>query len=110
MHQWSTYRSKRFHRPHEFLPERWLADSRTDPTSPFYNDDLEAVQAFAVGKWSCIGKPLAYGELRLVLAKLVWHFNMDVAKSGRNVEWSDQKSWFVMQKEPFDICLTDVRS
>ena len=60
--------------------------------------------------WSCIGRQLAYGELRVVLAKMVWNFDMSMAVGGRNVEWAAQKSWFLVEKEPFDVRLVDVRS
>ena len=110
VHQWSLFRSdKKFHRPNEFLPERWLSTSKTDSTSPFFKDDLAAVQAFSVGIWSCIGKQLAYGELRVVLARMVWNFDLSVAVGGRDVDWTKQKCWFLVEKEPFDVTLVDIR-
>ncbi|KAL8665788.1 MAG: hypothetical protein Q9202_001910 [Teloschistes flavicans] len=110
VHQWSLYRSRaRFCRPDEFLPERWLPEAKADPSSPFFNDDLSAVQAFSVGIWSCIGKQLAYGELRVVLGRMVWNFDISVAARGRDVDWTAQKCWFLVEKEPFDVDLVDVR-
>ena len=64
------------------------------------------MQAYSVGMWSCIGKVLAYNELRVVLAKMVWHFDMSIAKDGRDVDWAKQKCWFLMEKEPLDVRLT----
>ena len=78
--------------------------------SPFYNDDLEAVQAFSIGTWSCIGRQLAYAELRVVLAQILWNFDMTLAVEGRDVDWAEQKSWCLMHKNPFDVDLVDVRS
>jgi len=110
VHQWSLYRDpNKFHRPNEFLPERWLKTSKSDPSSPFYRDDLSAVQSFSVGMWSCIGKQLAYGELRVIIAKMCWNFDMSVAVDGRDVEWEDQKSWFLVEKQAFDVRLKDAR-
>ncbi|MCJ1245734.1 hypothetical protein MMC30_002938 [Trapelia coarctata] len=111
VHQWSLYRSgTKFHLPNEFIPERWLPASKLDASSPFYDDDLAAVQAFSMGMWSCIGRQLAYGELRVILAKMVWNFDMCKADGGRDVEWAEQKSWFLVEKEPFDVRLVDARS
>jgi cytochrome P450 len=109
VHQWSLSRSpSKFYRPDDFLPERWL-DSAKDKDSPFKDDQLSGAQAFSVGSWSCIGKGLAYGELRMVLARLVWNFELRVAPGGRNVKWDDQKCWFLTEKEPFDVELTPRR-
>jgi cytochrome P450 len=101
--------SSKFYRANEFLPERWLAEARVDPTSPFYHDDLAAVQAFSIGTWSCIGKQLAYAELRVILAKLVWNFDMSSPVNGRDVDWGRQKAWVLIEKQPFDVRLQDVR-
>lgn len=89
------------------MPERWLTTSKSSSASPFYNDDLAAVQAFSTGTWSCIGKQFAYAELRVVLAKMVWNFDISVAIGGRDVDWTKQKCWFVMEKQPFDVRLVD---
>ena len=60
--------------------------------------------------WSCIGKYLAYMELRLILAKMVWHFDITVAEGGRDVDWVKQKCYAMVEKEPFDVCIRDIRS
>lgn len=73
--------------------------------SPFYNDDLNAVQSFRTGSWSCIGKTLGYAELHIILAKLLWHFDITAAPGGRDVEWLMQKSYAMMEKLPFDVQL-----
>ncbi|TGO36465.1 hypothetical protein BHYA_0124g00260 [Botrytis hyacinthi] len=64
-----------FHKPSEFPLERWLAAN--DPSSPFYNDNRNAVQVFGVGPRSCIGRPLAMAGLQLVLARMVWRFDLE---------------------------------
>ena len=37
------------------------------------------------------------------MAKLLWHFNITAAPGGRDVEWLTQKSYAVMEKQPFDV-------
>ena len=91
------------------MPERWLPESTNNHFSPFFHDNLSAVQAFSVGIWSCPGKQLAYDELRVVLGRMVWNFDLNVAAEGRDVDWTKQKCWFLMEKEPFDVKLTDAR-
>ena len=63
-----------------------------------------------MGMWSCIGKYLAYQELRMVLAKLVLHFDMAMAEGEKNVEWTKQKCFALVEKEPFYTKLVDIRS
>ena len=106
LHQQSLYRSpKSFYQPDDFWPERWLPNVQADASSPFHNDDLNAVQSFGDGSWSCIGKSLGYAELHVILAKLSWHFEMTMAPEGRDVEWLKQKSYAMMEKKPFDVQL-----
>ena len=57
--------SSLFARPHEFLPERYLADCPDE----FKDDKRKAYQPFSVGPRNCLGKNLAYIEMRMVLAK-----------------------------------------
>ena len=45
-----------------------------------------------------------------MLAKLFWHFNMRKARGGRDVDWVQQKSYAMMEKQPFDLHITYVRS
>lgn len=40
--------AKNFHDPWEFLPERWLGDTK--------QDDVEASQPFSLGSRGCMGK------------------------------------------------------
>lgn len=61
-----------FHRPESFLPERWLAECGADLESPFFGDRREALRPFSVGPWSCVGQHLAWAEMRLILARLLW--------------------------------------
>lgn len=37
----------------------------------------EAFSAFSIGPRNCIGRPLAYLEMSIVLAKTLWHFDFE---------------------------------
>lgn len=67
--------SKYFTQPDTYLPERWY-DRR--PGSPFENDVLSASKPFLLGPRVCLGKELAWQIARLVLAELVWSFNIEM--------------------------------
>lgn len=59
--------------PDRFVPERWLA--KGERPAKYDNDQLSASKPFSVGFHSCLGRPLAWVELRLVLSRLLWAFD-----------------------------------
>ncbi|KAE9583259.1 Cytochrome P450 monooxygenase [Colletotrichum fructicola] len=71
VHHLSVNRSPVNFREHDgFHPERWLGDER------FESDKKSAAQPFSFGPRNCIGKNLAYAEIRVILARVVWNFDM----------------------------------
>lgn len=95
---------EKFYDPNAFHPERWLDDAKANPKSPFYKDDRAAVQTFGVGPRSCVGKPLAWAELRLILARVVWAFDVQQANTRNGiVDWDSQMTWAVIEKKPFEV-------
>jgi cytochrome P450 len=86
------------------LPERWLAKAR-ESNSPFAADDQTALRPFSIGPRHCIGKNLAYLEMRLILARMVWAFDISGGGIGKDVRWEDQKTYMLVEKKPFEIRL-----
>ena len=86
------------------MPERWLPN----PTPEFANDDKAAFKPFALGTRDCIGKNLAYAELKLVLAKVMWHFDI-VLDAERTGDWFDQETWGLRFKNPLWVGVEDVK-
>lgn len=83
----------------EFHPERWLDDPR------FKNDQKQASQPFAVGPRNYIGINLAYAELRLIIARLLWTFDLEIDESCSN--WvNDLVEYFGWEKSPLLVRLT----
>ncbi|KAH9892995.1 cytochrome P450 [Xylariomycetidae sp. FL2044] len=71
-----------FPAPFIYSPERWLAASDSPGTSsPAKQRKVmpEAFAPFSLGPRSCPGKAMAYLEMSLVLAKLVWYFDFEPA-------------------------------
>lgn len=89
-----------FKDPDQFVPERW-----TGETPGYENDQRDAAQAFSMGPRNCIGRNLAYLEMRLVIAKLVWHFDLEDVTQG---DWRDQKVYMVWEKGPLMVKLKPV--
>ncbi|KAI0193809.1 cytochrome P450 [Astrocystis sublimbata] len=102
VHPTAAYRSPaNFTNPDEFVPERWLGD-------PKYKDDVrDAHQPFSVGPRNCIGMNMAWHEMRLLLAKLV--FNFDVT-SDVGPEWRDQLVSVLWHRKPLVCQMKDART
>ncbi|TEY74974.1 hypothetical protein BOTCAL_0067g00300 [Botryotinia calthae] len=93
-----------FRQPTEFHPERW--PSANDSSSPFYHDNHNAVQVFGVGPRSCIEKALAMAELHLVLARMVWRFDLEKGDSeAGNLKWEEQRVFTVVERKPLEVRL-----
>ncbi|KAK6544718.1 hypothetical protein TWF694_001404 [Orbilia ellipsospora] len=85
--------------PSEFHPERFLGDSK------FANDKLEALQPFSIGPRDCIGRNLAYAEMRLILARILFSFDMRIAPE--SVGWLDgQKAYTFWEKPDLNVYLS----
>ncbi|KAK4941421.1 hypothetical protein LTR10_018690 [Elasticomyces elasticus] len=53
----------------KFIPERWI--------DPAYDSDLKkAAQPFSLGPRGCIGRNLSYMEMRLILTRILWNFDI----------------------------------
>lgn len=103
IHQYSTYRlPSNFKQPNSYIPERWLPS--TDPESaPYADDDKAAMQPFSVGPRNCLGKNMAYHEMRLVLATLVWHFDFSLCEESQ--DWANQRVFILWEKKPLMLQL-----
>ncbi|KAI1191912.1 cytochrome P450, partial [Nemania serpens] len=105
VHHLSAYTSElNFHRAREFLPERWLPEATADPTSPFYNDRRDVHRPFSFGPRDCIGRNLAYHEMRLIMSKILFHFDLRLDPSCE--EWYDQRVFGIWEKPPLKVYLT----
>ncbi len=86
----------------KFLPERWLANA----DARYANDDKAIFEPFAIGPRNCIGKSLAWAEIKLILAKVLWDFDFQLAEEKNVREWTDQKVFFGHEKLPLYVKLS----
>ncbi|KAK5992000.1 Trichothecene C-15 hydroxylase [Cladobotryum mycophilum] len=98
--QWVAHHNPEyFTLPEEFIPERWLGDPR------FANDQTDVFQPFSYGPRNCIGKNLAYAEMRLMLARLVWNFDLKMTEESRG--WAERSQIYLLwEKGAIDVYLT----
>ncbi|KAK3986107.1 cytochrome P450 [Cladorrhinum sp. PSN332] len=95
VHHYATYhRADNFVEPDAFLPERWLGHQ--DPK--FAGDRREAAQPFAYGPRDCIGRNMAMHEMRLVLARVLLRFDLELC--GESKEWTKQRAFVLWEKKP----------
>ncbi|KAJ6150089.1 hypothetical protein N7471_001288 [Penicillium samsonianum] len=98
VHQWSSYRSElNFTRPEEFLPERWLEGENQQ----FKDDKKAAFQPFNVGPRNCLGMSFAKVELRMIFARLLWKFDMELLTN--HEEWEAQRTYIVWDRCPLRV-------
>ncbi|ETN43942.1 uncharacterized protein HMPREF1541_11073 [Cyphellophora europaea CBS 101466] len=99
----ATYRnSSMWTDPDEFVPERWLGDGR-------YEKDARASwEPFLVGPRNCVGKNLAWHEMRLLLATTLLYFDFALCKESE--QWHDQKVYTLWEKPPLWMKLTPVKA
>ncbi|KAK8119161.1 Cytochrome P450 monooxygenase alt3 [Apiospora kogelbergensis] len=107
VHQFSAGRSSlNFKDAKAFIPERWLPPPES---SEYANDIRAAVQPFSYGPRNCIGVNMAYAEMRVLLAHLLWNF--DVELTDGTSRWIDeQKTWLVWHKIPMMMNLKSIQN
>lgn len=87
-----------FVEPQAFFPERWLKDA-----GPKFDADVKAAsEPFLVGPRNCLGKSLAWAEMNLILAKVVWKFDLELSEKTKE-DWSDQKIWLMHEGAPLYV-------
>lgn len=90
---WTTARDPRYwYEAEKFLPERWVGDG--------YGDNRQAFRPFLLGSRGCIGINLAYVEMRITLAKVVFTYDMEIAPSSQNLDFVKASSFPILWKKP----------
>ncbi|PWY74295.1 cytochrome P450 ClCP1 [Aspergillus heteromorphus CBS 117.55] len=80
----ATYRAPRnFVHPADFAPERWLGGER------FGNERKDGFHPFSLGAHNCPGQNLAWLELRVILARLCWRYDLGVLDGAELPVWEE---------------------
>ncbi|TKA34700.1 hypothetical protein B0A54_13300 [Friedmanniomyces endolithicus] len=100
VNQYPAFRSSsNFSSPEEFRPERFL-----DKKSP--ENNLSAFHPFLIGRHQCIGQKFAWGEMRLILARMLYVFDISWATTPAIDDWGQQQTFIFWQKQPLEVRLT----
>jgi len=99
---WPMYYSPTIFRdPKSFVPERWMGVER------YADDERSAFQPFSVGPRDCLGKNMAYHEMRLLLSKVIYNFDFQLGPDSDR-DWFEQESYTLWQKKPLMIKVKSV--
>ena len=83
---WTLHRDPRLmESPEKFDPSRWLGDNR-----PY-------TVPFSIGPRMCIGVNLAYIEMRIILAKLVYSYDWTLTK---DIDWLESSRLYQLWTKP----------
>ncbi|CAG8957787.1 hypothetical protein HYFRA_00000125 [Hymenoscyphus fraxineus] len=96
---WAASFSARNHtHPLKFAPERW------EGAAEYAGDDRKACQPFSFGPRNCIAQSLANAEMRLVLARILWAFDLELQPESKN--WMDQRAFALWEKPALMVKIT----
>jgi len=97
-----NYSPQNFQDPLAFKPERHAEGAGNT------RDRLDALQPFSVGPRNCIGRNLAYAEMRLILARILFNFDLELVNPTDN--WIERQDVYTLWSKPaLDVYLTPVR-
>ncbi|EME45443.1 hypothetical protein DOTSEDRAFT_71240 [Dothistroma septosporum NZE10] len=104
MSQYPAFRSAtNFRHPEAFDPGRFLASAKAR-VSPIF-------RPFLVGRHVCIGERFAWAEMRLIIARLLFSFDITLDEGSPSLtDWGEQKTFIFWQKEPLRIKLKPRRA
>ena len=87
--------------PTDFRPSRWLSDSPNKKGDNGTTSSKSAFNPFSLGPRNCLGRNLAYLEMRLILAHLLWAFDFETESPIS--KWEEQKTWILWEKSPLPV-------
>ncbi|KAL3952984.1 hypothetical protein ACCO45_012927 [Purpureocillium lilacinum] len=86
----ANYSPENFSDPWTYKPERW--------TDPSCTDDLDACRPFSLGTRNCIGQNLAWMEMRMTLAKLLYRFEFEL--DNPKLDWHGESRMHSLWENP----------
>ncbi|KAL6882176.1 cytochrome P450 [Trichoderma longibrachiatum] len=103
--QMATYHNpKHWAEADSYLPERWLPKSHPLYDDKFKDDNRATFKPFSYGPRDCLGKNLAYSEMRLILARLLFGFDFELVPGQEG--WHDAlRTFLVWERMPLNIHL-----
>jgi cytochrome P450 len=82
---------KYFPSPFTYKPDRWLVDDKVGVSAEDVKRAQNAFFQFSIGPRGCVGKTLAYAEMTVAVARIIWLFDVQPVGS----ETSADKAGFL---------------
>lgn len=96
--------SMNFAHPLEFRPERYLEN----PDPEFASDRRKSMRVFSAGPRDCLGKNLALAEMRIILARIIFNFDLQLV-TPVDKNWIEKMPAFTFwEKTPLMVTLTPI--
>ncbi|CAO1622119.1 unnamed protein product [Sympodiomycopsis kandeliae] len=106
--------ARNFYRPTEFLPERWLdpitnrvfnVDAQKpseleEVTTKYSPHNFGAFHPFSLGPYACVGKTVAWAELRAVLATIMLRYDVEMKQEDYDSFGQSYEDHFVSSNGP----------
>ncbi|KAF2730885.1 cytochrome P450 [Polyplosphaeria fusca] len=89
--------------PERFVPERWMEEGEGE----YGGDRRDVWNPFSYGPRNCLGKNLAYHEMRLVLASVLWYYDLEMCEESEG--WLEQDVYLLWCKGSLMVRLRPIR-
>ncbi|KAI1416404.1 cytochrome P450 [Hypoxylon sp. FL1857] len=95
-----------FEDPLGYHPERFLSPSDPRYEARFDRDEKRAFRPFSIGNRNCLGERFVLAEIKLMMAKTFWSFDMSLAENS-DTDWMDQKAYLVFTPKPLFVKISE---
>jgi cytochrome P450 len=66
---------------------------------------MTSFNPFSVGRHQCIGLKLAYAEMRIIVARMIFAFDLRLADETDRFDWGEQETYILWEKRPLNVVL-----
>lgn len=99
---YSLHRNEKvFSEPSAFTPERWIPDQATGVTTSSVAACEAAFRPFSIGSRSCPGKQLAYVEMSIAMAKILFFYDVQAVEGDNLGAGRSELMWGRRNEEEF---------
>ncbi|KAI0393876.1 cytochrome P450 [Xylariaceae sp. FL0594] len=86
-----------------YRPQRWLPEGHPHWDAAFKSDARESFSPFSVGPRACPGKPLAWRQTKLFIAKVLWKFDVEMLPGQAITFEKDFRMYGMWEKPEFRV-------
>jgi cytochrome P450 len=68
---------------------------------------MAGFKPFGVGRHQCIGMKLAWAEMRVVVARVLWQFDIKLAEERDVWDWGEQATYIFWEKRALEVLVRE---